>query len=64
MPKALIEEHENIAVLRLDDGMTNPIGPALMADIDTAMTSVEKAFSGMVLAGGRSFFPSTSTCRS
>jgi enoyl-CoA hydratase/carnithine racemase len=56
MPKALIEEHENVAVLRLDDGVTNPIGPALVADLDTALTSVENAFRGMVLAGGKKFF--------
>jgi enoyl-CoA hydratase/carnithine racemase len=56
MPKALIEEHGDVAVLRLADGVTNPIGPALVADLDAALTTVEKNFRGMVLAGGEKFF--------
>jgi enoyl-CoA hydratase/carnithine racemase len=56
MPKVLVEEHGDIAVLRLNDGVTNPIGPALVADIDAALTVVEKKFRGMVLAGGEKFF--------
>ena len=56
MPKALIEEHGDVAVLRISDGVTNPIGPELVADLDTALTDVEKEFRGVVLAGGEKFF--------
>jgi enoyl-CoA hydratase/carnithine racemase len=56
MPKILMEEHGNIALLRLNDGVTNPIGPEMVADLDAALTSVEKEFRGMILAGGEKFF--------
>ena len=56
MPKAVIEEHGSIAILRMQNGVANPIGPGLVASLDKSLTAVEKEFEGMVLAGGETFF--------
>jgi hypothetical protein len=56
MPKAVIEEHGSIAILRMQNGVTNPIGPGLVAALDKSLAAVEKEFGGMVLVGGEKFF--------
>lgn len=56
MPKAVIEEHGSVAILRMQNGVTNPIGPGLVAALDKSLAAVEKEFQGMVLAGGEKFF--------
>ena len=56
MPKAVIEERGSIAILRMQNGVTNPIGPGLVSALETSLTTVEKEFQGVVLAGGEKFF--------
>jgi len=56
MPKILIESHEEIAILRLNNGVTNAISPDLIDDLSEKLITVEKDFRGVVLAGGDKFF--------
>ncbi len=56
MPKAVIEEHGSIAIVRMQNGVANPIGPGLVTALDKSLTAAEKEFQGVVLAGGEKFF--------
>lgn len=56
MPKILIESHEEIAILRLNNGVTNAISPDLIDDLSEKLIMVKKDFQGMILTGGEKFF--------
>jgi len=56
MPCATIEDHGKVAVLRLENGVTNAIGPQLLQEVADAVASACKNFKGLVLAGGQKFF--------
>jgi enoyl-CoA hydratase/carnithine racemase len=56
MSKINVEAHENVAVIRLTNGVTNAIGPDMVSDLSTAMDCIQPEFQGMVLAGGEKFF--------
>ena len=56
MPKAILESHGAVAVLRLNNGATNPISPELLDDLADVLTRIKGEFKGMVLAGGEKFF--------
>jgi len=56
MPKIMIESHEEIAILRLSNGVTNAISPDLIDDLSEKLITVEKDFRGVILAGGEKFF--------
>lgn len=56
MSSVRIEEKENIAILTLNSGVTNPVGSELVDDLSNALTEITGKASGMVLAGGEKFF--------
>jgi enoyl-CoA hydratase/carnithine racemase len=56
MSKANLEAHDAVAVLRLNNGVTNAISPELVDDVATAVNRIKSEFNGMVLAGGEKFF--------
>jgi enoyl-CoA hydratase/carnithine racemase len=56
MALVTLEPHEDVAVLRLTNGVTNPINPALLDELDEALQAVRGQFSGLVLAGNTKFF--------
>ncbi|MGA9236658.1 MAG: enoyl-CoA hydratase/isomerase family protein [Desulfobacterales bacterium] len=56
MTAVTVESHGKVALLRLTNGVTNAIGPALVADFSTALSLIAADFSGCVLAGGTKFF--------
>ena len=56
MPKVSLEAHENIALLRLTNGVTNAISPEFVDDLGKALSHIKDEFKGMVLAGGEKFF--------
>ena len=56
MPKIMLESHGEIAILRLNNGVTNAISPDLIDDLSEKLITVEKDFRGVVLAGGDKFF--------
>ncbi len=56
MSLAEIERFNNVALLRLRNGVTNAIGPDLLGDMSRCIEEVRKHYKGMVLAGGDKFF--------
>lgn len=56
MKKIVREDHGAVALLRLCNGVTNAIGPELVAELSVALDEVKDRFRGMVLAGGNKFF--------
>jgi len=56
MTKLALEEHGNVAILRLTNGVTNAVSPELVEELALALQEVQGRFRGMVLAGGNKFF--------
>jgi enoyl-CoA hydratase/carnithine racemase len=56
MPRVNLEAHDAIAVLRLNNGVTNAISPELVDDLSETIKQIKNEFKGMVLAGGDKFF--------
>lgn len=56
METVTIHDSDQIAIVTLDNGPTNPVGPALVDDLHAALDTVEKNSRGMVLCGGEKFF--------
>jgi enoyl-CoA hydratase/carnithine racemase len=56
MSKVNLEAHDAIAVLRLNNGVTNAISPELVDDLSETIKQIKNEFKGMVLAGGDKFF--------
>ena len=55
MSKVVIEDHGSLAVMRLNNGVTNSISPALVEDLLVAVKQMEDRFHGVVLTGGEKF---------
>jgi len=51
-----VEESGNIAIVKLNLGVTNPVGPALVNDLSAVLDDLAGRVNGMVLAGGEKFF--------
>jgi len=56
MSQAEIEKFGKVALLRMQNSVTNAIGPDLLADMSHCIEEIRKHFKGMVLAGGKKFF--------
>ena len=56
MSKVSLETHEDIAFLRLTNGVINAISPELVHDLTKELKRIKNEFRGMVLAGGDKFF--------
>jgi enoyl-CoA hydratase/carnithine racemase len=56
MKHVAVEAHGKLAVVRLQNGVTNAIGLELVTDLAGILQEVPLRFDGMVLAGGRKFF--------
>ena len=56
MPKVILEAHDAVAALRLNNGVINAISPELLDDLSDALKRIKTEFKGMVLAGGEKFF--------
>lgn len=51
-----LSTHNELVVLRLNDGVTNPISFGMLDDLGACIAEVRKAYRGLVLAGGPKFF--------
>ncbi len=51
-----LEKHADVAVIRLDNGVTNAINRGLLNDLQATLDEVRAVSSGLVLAGGDKFF--------
>ena len=56
MKKVILEAHGAVAVLQLNNGVTNAISPELIDDLTDEVKRIKSEFMGMVLAGGDKFF--------
>lgn len=56
MAQVIIEDHGDVALLRLDNGATNAIGPDMLDDLFEALEEMNNGYRGLVLAGGPKFF--------
>ena len=56
MSTICIEAHERVAVLRLDNGVTNAISTELVDELQASLAAIRKESRGLVLAGGDKFF--------
>jgi enoyl-CoA hydratase/carnithine racemase len=56
MDNVTVDNHGNVALLRLTSGVTNAIGPSMIADLSSALRRIRAEYSGCVLAGGTKFF--------
>ena len=56
MEKVLIEPSDDLAIVRLNNGVTNAVNLELVEALSSALRTVSREFSGMVLAGGEKFF--------
>jgi len=51
-----IEEHEDVALLRLDNKVANAISTTMVENLSASVTRITREFRGLVLAGGEKFF--------
>jgi enoyl-CoA hydratase/carnithine racemase len=56
MSKVNLEAYDAIAVLRLNNGVTNAISPEFVDDLSATVKQIKNQFKGLVLAGGGKFF--------
>ena len=56
MPSVTLEMRDNVALVRLNNKVTNPIDPGLIEDLFDAITRAQKEATALVLAGGEKFF--------
>lgn len=56
MKTVLTEYQHEIAVLRLNNGVTNAISPQLVSDLSAGLTACRDNCRGLMLAGGAKFF--------
>jgi enoyl-CoA hydratase/carnithine racemase len=56
MKNVALEINDGIAIIRFDNGVTNAISPALLADVELALAEVKAEARGLVIAGGSKFF--------
>jgi enoyl-CoA hydratase/carnithine racemase len=56
MRKVILEAHDAVVTLRLNNGVTNAIGPELLDDLTGEVKRIKSEFMGLVLAGGDKFF--------
>lgn len=56
MPALRVEDHGPIAVLRMTNGVTNPVGKQLLEEMRAAINDVRDRRKGLVMAGNTKFF--------
>ncbi len=56
MAKTILERKGDVAVLRLDNGVTNALGVDLIREVDAVLDEIKTQYKGMVLCGGEKFF--------
>jgi len=56
MEKVKIEEHKDVALLRLDNQVSNAISATMIENLSDAVNRIKAEFRGLVLAGGKKFF--------
>ena len=52
----ITEYRDKIAILRLNNGVTNPISPNLVDELSASLDAIKSQAHGMILCGGKKFF--------
>jgi enoyl-CoA hydratase/carnithine racemase len=56
MSSFVLENYEEVAILRLNNGVTNSLSPALIDELGVLLKEIESKYRGLVVAGGDKFF--------
>jgi enoyl-CoA hydratase/carnithine racemase len=56
MENTHVSIHGKVAQLRLTNGVTNAIGPAMVSELSSTLIEIKKNYRGCVLTGGTKFF--------
>ncbi len=56
MALVALEHHNKVAIVRLNNGVTNAVSPALAMELSDLLGKVQTEYEGMLLAGGEKFF--------
>ena len=56
MALVALEHHNKVAIVRLSNGVTNAVSPALAMELSDLLVMVQSEYEGMLLAGGEKFF--------
>lgn len=56
MPSVITEHRDDLAILRLDSGVINPINPDLVDEMHETVVDIRENARGMILCGGNKFF--------
>jgi len=56
MENIKIEEHDRVAILRFNNGVSNAVSYDFVNDLSDALKRTKNEFSGQVIAGGNKFF--------
>ncbi len=56
MSSIVTETHQEVALIRLSNGVTNPIGLDLVLDLEQTLDRVKSSHQGLILSGGEKFF--------
>lgn len=51
-----VEHHNKVAILRLNNGVTNAVSPAMAVELSDLLRRVRSEYDGMLLSGGEKFF--------
>ena len=51
-----LEQHNRVVIIRLNNGVTNAVSPALAIELSDLLGKIRNEFEGMLLAGGEKFF--------
>ncbi|HLF15319.1 MAG TPA: enoyl-CoA hydratase/isomerase family protein [Bacteroidota bacterium] len=51
-----LEQHNRVVIIRLNNGVTNAVSPALAIELSDLLGKIRNEFEGMLLAGGGKFF--------
>lgn len=56
MALVALEDHNKVAIVRLNNGVTNAVSPALVMELSDLLRRVRSEYDGILLAGGEKFF--------
>ncbi|MHB1011438.1 MAG: enoyl-CoA hydratase/isomerase family protein [Desulfobacteria bacterium] len=56
MGLVVLEQHDRVVIIRLNNGVTNAVSPALAIELSDLLGKIRNEFEGMLLAGGEKFF--------
>ncbi len=56
MPSVITEQQDDLAILKLNNGVINPLNPDLVEEMSRSLADIREHARGMILCGGNKFF--------